>query len=369
MSSPYIYINAALPKAFSPPEIAVETTLDADGLRKLMSVNDVAISPAREGSIAERLLSIFSHPEVLFGDPTFIVGNRQMWLDRLNVFVAKNEPIEFVAMAFPYKVPNPLKTTRQAPDVGEALMLRRFQAVLDAIGRIYSPGGRLMILEEGILGRCQGVDPRRIAAYRAGISSITALSGVDETRIRFHSLDDMVMAIPNFEARWIHEQERMRELWQQGDPDVRAAYTATVAASRTSVPTLDYDPKVLARAYDPDQTDSALRYVRDYVDKVAHRQFFAYRSLLLLRDSTGYLHDLSPLALKLTVSPKPENLAVVPVNVWSRVLPYHGVPVLAAEGCWEIAYYGTLGASYGRLEALHLIGDADPRPIAYRASA
>jgi hypothetical protein len=369
MSSPYIYINAALPRAFTPPEIAGDATLDAAGLRELMRVNDAAIEPKGEGSVAERLLSIFSHPEVLFGDPTFIVANRQMWLDRLNVFIAKNEPIAFVAMAFPYKVPNPLKTERQAPDLGEALMLRRFQCVLDAIGAVYPPGARLTILEEGILGRCQGVDPRRIAAYRAGIAGIAALSGVDADCIGFHSLDDMVTSIPNFEARWIHEQERMRELWQQGDAGVRAAYATTVAASRTSVPTFDYDPRVLARAYDPEQTDSALRYVRDYVDKVAHRQFFAYRSLLSLRDSTGYLHDLSPHALKLTVSPKPENLAVLPVNGWSRVLPYHGVPVLTLEGRWEIAYFGALGAAYGRLEALHLQGDADPRPIAYRAVA
>jgi pyoverdine/dityrosine biosynthesis protein Dit1 len=368
MSSPYIYINAPLPKRFTPPEIVGEVELDAAGLCELMSVNDVGIASAGDGSVAERLLSVFSHPEVLFGDPTFIVANRQTWLDRLKVFVEKNEPVEFVAMAFPYKVPNPLKTDRQAPDLGEALMLRRLQAVLEAIGAVYSPGARLTILEEGILGRCQGVDPRRIAAYRAGIAGIAALSGIDSDRIRIHSLDDMVTSIPNFEARWIHEQERMRELWQQGDPDVRAAYTTTVAASRTSVPTFDYDPRVLAKAYDPEQTDSALRYVRDYVDKVAHRQFFAYRSLLSLRDSTGYLHDLSPHALKLTVSPKPENLAVLPVNIWSRVLPYHGVPVLTAESRWEIAYLGTLGASYGRLEALHLTGDADPRPIAYRAA-
>ncbi len=190
---------------------------------------------------------------------------------------------------------------------------------------------------------------------------------VDPDRLGFHSLDDMVTSIPNFEARWIHEQEHMRELWQQGDPAVREAYATTVAASRTSVPTFDYDPSVLARAYDREQTDSALRYVRDYVDKVAHRQFFAYRSLLSLRDVTGYLHDLRPHALKLTVSPKPENLAVLPVNGWSRVLPYHGVPVLTAQGRWEIAYFGDM-AAHGPVEALHLAGDADPRPFAYRAA-
>jgi hypothetical protein len=265
-------------------------------------------------------------------------------------------------------MPNPLKTDRQAPDLGEALMLRRFAAVLEAIGRVYPPGGHLTILEEGILGRCQGVDPRRIAAYRAGIETIAAVAGVDRSRIGFHSLDDMSTRIPNFEARWIHEQERLRELWQQGDPEVRKAYETTTAAQRTSVPTFDYDPEVLARAYDPSQTDSALRYVRDYVDKVAHRQFFAYRALLALRDTTGYLNDLAPGALKLTVSPKPENLAVLPINRWAQILPYHGVPLLDAEGKWTLRYLGSLGEA-GPLTALHLEGDADPAPIGYRVAA
>jgi hypothetical protein len=368
MSSPYIYVNASLPRQFDPPNVVRVTKLAQTGLQEAIRANDVEITAAASGSIEERILSIFLHPEVLFGDPTFIPSNKRSWLERISAFTEEGKPIEFVSMAFPYKVPNPLKTDRTAPDAGEALMLRRFQAVLDALATVYAPGGRLTILEEGILGRCQGVDPARIAAYREGIDRIVEVASVDRTRIVFHSLDDMVTRIPNFEARWIHEQERMRELWQQNDPAVRAAYTTTVAATRTSVPTWDYDPTVLAEAYDAEKTESALRYPRDYIDKVAHRQFFAYRSLLALRDSTGYLQEVRPHALKLTVSPKPENLAVVPVNTWSRILPYHGIPILDGTGKWTISYRAAAGADFGPLEALHLEGDPDAAPIAYRVA-
>ena len=109
-----------------------------------------------EGSAGERILSIFEHDEVLFGDASFIPANRATWLERLDYFVAKGEPVQFVSMAFPYKVPNPLKNDRAAPDLGEALMLRRFQAVLDAIKAVYAPGGVLTILEEGISGAVRG---------------------------------------------------------------------------------------------------------------------------------------------------------------------------------------------------------------------
>lgn len=369
MSSPYIYINAPLPKRFAPPAIATRTTLSAAALGDLVRVNDVAISADAAGTVEERILSVFLHPEVLFGDPSFIPANRAAWLERIAVFTGRGAPIEFVAMAFAYKMQNPLKTDRRAPDLGEALMLRRFEAVLNAIGAVYAPGARLTVLEEGILGRCPGVDPRVIAAYRAGIAPIAAVSGVDPARVGFHSLDDMVTEIPNFEARWIHEQERLRELWQQGDPAMRAAYATTVPATRTSVPTWDYEPEVVAAAYDAEQTDSALRYPRDYIDKVAHRQFFAYRALLALRDATGYLAALRPDALKMTVSPKPENLAVTPINTWSTVLPYHGLPVLDGDGRWHIVYRGALGTAFGPLEALHLEGDADAAPIGYRVRA
>lgn len=367
MASPYIYVNAPLPRRFEPPRIVRNEQMSADDLRTMIELNDVEIVPDAAGSVEERILSIFMHPEVLFGDPTFIPTHSAMWLEKIGHFTHRGEPISFVAMAFPYKSPNPLKTDRTAPDVGEALMLRRFQAVLDAIASVYEPGGHLTILEEGILGRCQGVERARIAAYRAGIDQVTALAACERERLTYHSLDDMETSIPNFEARWIHEQERLRELWQQGDPAVREAHTTTVAAQRTSVPSWDYDPAVLADVYNPEKTESALRYPRDYLDKVAHRQFFAYRALLALRDSTGYLHELRPFALKLTVSPKPENLAVVPVNTWSRILPYHGVPVLDGAGRWRVAYRAEVGDLHGAVEAIHLAGDRDPAPIAYRA--
>ena len=353
-----------MPRTYEPPVIENTVKLDHAALGALLTCNDVEIAAADAGSVEERILSIFEHPEVLFGDPGFIPANRADWLSKIGYFVSAGQPLEFVSMAFPYKSPNPLKSSRLAPDLGEALMLRRFQTVLDAVKSVYAPGARLTILEEGILGRCQGVDPAAIAAYRAGIEDVVAISGVDPERVVFHSLDSMVTDIPNFEARWIHEQERLRELYAQGEPAITSAYETTVKASRASVPTRDYDPEVLVAAYDPEQTESALRYVRDFIDKVAHRQVFAYRSLLSLRDSTGYLQNVRPFAIKLTVSPKPENLAVIPVNRWSRILPYHGVPVLQADGKWTISYLAGMG---GRsVEALHLETDTDSAPIGFR---
>jgi hypothetical protein len=365
MASPFIYVNAPLPTEFDPPRIARRSILAPEALRALVQSNDVSLESQAEGSIAERILALFQLPQILLGDPGFIPANRDAWLARFNHFIAEGKPIEFVSMAFAYKSPNPLKTEREAPDLGEALMLRRFAAILDAVATIYPTGGRLTILEEGILGRCQGVPPARIAAYRAGTGAIAAVAGIDPVRIVFHSLDDMGERIPNFEARWIFEQERLRELWENGDPAIRSAYETTVTAQRASVPTLDYDPAVLVAAYDSSKTDSALRYPREYIDKVSHRQFFAYRALLALRDVTGYLHDLRPYAIKLTVSPKPENLAVIPINNHARILPYHGIPVLRGDGAWQLLYRAEIGG-LGAVEALHLDGDPDPAPIGYR---
>ncbi|MEA5119387.1 MAG: L-tyrosine/L-tryptophan isonitrile synthase family protein [Propionicimonas sp.] len=363
-TSEFIYINAPLPASYQPPVITGHQVLTAEELRDLLTSNDVTVEAAAGDTVPERLLSIFQHPEVLFGNPDYIPENRAHWLERFEYFVQRDEPIAFIAMAFPYKVPNPLKNgQRRAPDLGEALMLRRFAAVLDAVRAVYPPGARLTILEEGILGRCQGVDPRDIAAYRAGIRQIADLAGVGDA-VAFHSLDDMVERIPNFEARWYFEQERLRRLWDEGDAYLRHGYDETTPGQRASIPTRDYNPDTLAKAYDPSQTDSALRYVRQYLEFVAHRQFFAYRGLLNLRDTTGYLEEIAPAAIKLTVSPKPTNLAVLPVNRASGILPYHGAPVRDLAGQWTVQYYGSLG-SLGDLTALHLDGDADQEPIGF----
>lgn len=365
--SPYIYINKPIPTRHEPPNVVAREVLSAAEMRELLTVNDPRIAPAlAEGSTAERILALFTDPAVLLGPIEHVTGDRERWLQMISSFTEQGAPIEFVAMAFPYKVPNPIKTgSRLAPDAGEALMLRAFSALVEAIEGVYPAGARVTILEEGILGRCQGVDPAEIAAYRAGIARVAEVAGVTRERIAFHSLDDMVQRVPSFEARWYFEQERLRRLWESGDAEMREAYDHVHPGQRTAVPMREYEPETIARAFDPEQTASELRYLRDWFETISHRQFFAYRALLNIRDASGYLHDVRPGALKLTVSPKAGNLGVVPINPSTRVLPYHGVPVLEASGTWTIDYFGALGER-GELIALHVDGDADAEPFAYR---
>lgn len=365
--SEYIYINKDLPTTFSPPRIVHSEVLDLDQIRELIRLNDPT-TPENDGveDPAAAILRLFSESDVLLGPDEFTAGDRERWLPMLRSFIERNVPIQFVAMAFPYKMPNPIKTgERLAPDAGEALMLRRFQTILTAIQRHYEPGARLTILEEGILGRCQGVDPREVRAYRDGIDSVRAASGINESEIDFHSLDDMIERVPNFEARWYFEQERLRGLWEAGDVAMREAHDAVYPGQRSSVPVREYDGEVLVRAYDPQQKGSELRYAREWFDAIAHRQFFAYRALLNVRDASGFLEEIRPRALKLTVSPKRGNLGVIPVNGWTHILPYHGAPVLQEDGRWTIDYYGSLGAR-GEMTAMHVEGDADAAPFAYR---
>jgi hypothetical protein len=44
------------------------------------------------------------------------------------------------------------------------------------------------------------------------------------------------------------------------------------------------------------------------------------------------------------------------------------VPLLDADGKWDLRYFGGLGEA-GPLTALHLDGDADLAPIGYRVAA
>lgn len=368
--SQYIYINKPLPRRYNPPTVVSERTVSVEQARDLLKSNDVAVAMRADASdIADAILEAFLQEEVLLGPGEHVTKDREHWRRMLQRFIDRGKPIAFVAMAFPYKVPNPIKTgERLAPDAGEALMLRRFHAVLAAISDVYRPGSRLTILEEGILGRGQGVPPQEVAAYRAGIGRVMTIAGTDDGTIDFHSLDDMVERVPNFEARWYFEQERLRGLWDAGDPAMREAYDAVYPGQRSTVPLRDYDRSLLVRAFDQDEHGSELRYVRQYFEAIAHRQFFSYRALLNLRDSSGFLEEIRPGALKLTVSPKKGNLGVVPINEATHVLPYHGAPIRRADGSWTIDYFADLG-EYGDLTAIHVEGDADPAPFAYVENA
>jgi pyoverdine/dityrosine biosynthesis protein Dit1 len=235
-----------------------------------------------------------------------------------------------VLMAFPFKIPVPLKTDRRTADLAEGLQILQLRAVCHWIKSIYAPGAHVTILAEGILGLCMGVSPDVRKLYQESIKRLLLLLGAPDD-VGIHNLDEIMNDIPQFEELWRDEEEKLKELERLGDEAFRSEYERTFQSVFRMVNSERYALEVLMDAYNeslPDRTLSGeVLQCRKRLMETAREAVFGYRAFLRARDRSGYLEKIAPESIKLTVSAKPGNLGVLPVNAQTHVLPHHGVAV------------------------------------------
>src|SRR5207244_2692771 len=107
----------------------------------------------------------------------------------------RGDPIRFVVIGFPFKMPNPLKTNRRCPDLGEAVFLGQMHRMTQAITGWYAPGARWTVLTEGTAFRhLLDIDETEVTAYRAGVEQLATGLGTDW--IEFLDLKSVVESFP-----------------------------------------------------------------------------------------------------------------------------------------------------------------------------
>lgn len=77
---------------------------------------------------------------------------KQILRERIEKFVAKNEPIKFSMMGFPMKSPNDRdKVLGKLPDMAEQVTLQTFKDFNKEIKEIYSPGIIISVVSDGLV--------------------------------------------------------------------------------------------------------------------------------------------------------------------------------------------------------------------------
>jgi hypothetical protein len=74
---------------------------------------------------------------------------RKYFANRVEHFVRRDIPLEFILPAFPCKSSNGSKVAGKLPDRGEELALRRLHRFVLEVERVYQPGAKLWIVSDG----------------------------------------------------------------------------------------------------------------------------------------------------------------------------------------------------------------------------
>lgn len=366
----FIYVNAPFPLRAPRGSTLTRPTEATDAeLRRLMATEPLPVPAVTGRTTAERILGMLLDDQLRLGPREFIEVDRDMWLAKIDAFVSRNQAIRFVLMCCPYKKASPVKTDRVRADMGELLMFRRLGHLAALIRAVYEPGAEMTLLVEGILGR-YSEDQARVRDYERSLPGLLSILGQDAQALRLFDLGQISTQVPHFDQKWDERAEEISRRLAAGDPATKLAAASVIPATRSSVPVLEYPAELVLRAYAEGAASQSqdVRLLADRIDAQATVEFCRYLAFLQLRDESGFLEEVAPGALKLTVSAKRGNIGSLAINRRTHILPYHGVPVRLPSGRWSIRYLISVRSSRHRYQPVLWAGDPDRAPVAYLAT-
>ncbi|KAI2464394.1 Pyoverdine/dityrosine biosynthesis protein-domain-containing protein [Annulohypoxylon bovei var. microspora] len=147
---------------------------------------------------ASRILSIISRYKLTKDASLSKTNNGVNFLSQIYSRVSVNEAVLMCLPAFPFKSPNTSrKVLGRLPDKAEEFALAHLNGLCAAIGDVYKPGARLMIVSDGLVyNDLLGVPDKDVWAYGEALRALRARK--DFHHIEFCRLKDIVhIDVPN----------------------------------------------------------------------------------------------------------------------------------------------------------------------------
>ncbi|GAB1334053.1 isocyanide synthase family protein [Streptomyces sp. E-15] len=233
---------------------------------------------------------------------------------RIERFVERREPIQFVIPAFPAKSPNRSKVLGALPDLGEKLALGFLQSLCDYIGHFYEPGARITICSDGhVFGDVVGVTDGAVTDYRQALAEMITESGF--AALDLYGLDDAFGTADYPKLRCLLEEHYCASLGELRD---KVRTDRTTQALFNGIHRFMFEDAVARRG---DQvTRSQLR--KDSKDT-------AYQTILRSNAWSRVVAEKFPRAVRLSIHPQPPDSEKLGLRLLRTkdgwLTPWHGV--------------------------------------------
>lgn len=304
----------------------------------LFHYTDIIETDKSERSIAEKILAVFKNPELMLGPKENLENNYDTFIAHLNYFILKSEPILFTITQFAFKIPNPLKVSRIAPDAGELAYLSELFDITQLIKRIYPPGAKIMILEEGyIFNNIIGVAPKNVDIYFQNLQRWIKKLEWDNT-LFLYNLKELEKQV-NFQKEYRKNLLVLKNNWKKKDEKTVAEVNAVSPTLFLSLNTRKYGIKTMMNFYSTKVTQNPrINNLRKKLQNKALNKSIYYLAHVKTLDASNIVKKLFPNHLTLISSFTPGKLCIYPINKESKLYPYHGVPFLLNNGKIKIMY-------------------------------
>ncbi|KAK2832016.1 hypothetical protein FQN49_006937 [Arthroderma sp. PD_2] len=287
---------------------------------------------------AEKILAVLE-PYLLPKSPDAHDGWAQgapKFISVIRKFVKEGKAVQMCLPAFPWKSANKVyRVLGKLPDKAEEVALKRLNAICEAIGDIYKPGAKLLIVSAGLVyNDLLNITDRDVWAYGEALRSLATIGGC--THLSFTRPKDLVnipgLPVKVEEMVYVANASNFRRalLNQYSNPKLDVA-TEIVEQEDTRLTYCAYTQLLendLRYMYNLDEHKSGLRY-RDDVRYLARQ--------LLIRGDTlaAAIKDKFPDHLRLSVHQSTGehkvSISLLPTNT-SYTIPWQCSVAYLADG-------------------------------------
>ena len=250
--------------------------------------------------------------------PQAVTGVEQC-IKNIEYFVAKNQPINMLAVGFPFKSGNQeKKVLGYLPDMAERKSLEYLQHMLNEIKAIYKPGAKILIFTDGIVfAEFFEIPIANVIAYEKALKLLL----LDLPDITLYTSEDMLRSYGLTSVADI-----IKFIDQYGPSD--AQFKADVKEiSETAL-------KRFALELDHPHGQLILKKssLEDITTRLLAREMRLRTYLMQAFPSSEYFR------LTVHLSPDVSKKFGIRLSPTSDITPYHGVLVQEADGAWSIRF-------------------------------
>jgi len=298
--------------------------------------------------IEERILSILENKKLSLKPKSNLNRSnfRSKSIKRLNYFISRQRPIIFTITQVAFKMPNPLKTSRIAPDLGELAFLSQLYDITKIIKKIYNPGAKIVIFGESyIFRKIVGVTYKEAGLYFKTIGKWIHQLGWKNNLV-LYDLRFLEKQVINFSKEFKKNLESLKSGFKAGVPETVEEIKSTASTQFLCVNTRNYSLKMLMDIFVPGQVDPESEFklppkiqkIRSDLHRKAVRASIPYLAYHKSIISSRLPDKLFPNSLKLSFTPGPKKICLKTICSKNKLYPYHGVPLLLNKGHVKIIY-------------------------------
>ncbi len=340
------------------------------------ALQDLPCQAVNRDLLTEQVWETIKSPQFRKSSAADLAGETEKgYKQKIRAFIDRGEPIQFVLVAFPWKVWRmPLKTNRKTPDLGELAFLSQLKN-LDATIRLkYAPGTHWTFLTEGrAYLDLFDVPAEETQTYVECVKRFTRILNADHL-FSFRCLRSLLDEYPEFIDRYTEIHQQLQAECSTNNGTIPKRFRSFFGTFYSSQDLRHVDIGTIRKVFhqksaDRQELNAAELEIQEELGRRSKEmvlRYVAFNEAKHLVGQSGAIQDRFPDHLYISITQKAGRFTIFPIHPKAKLLPHHGVPVVRTDGRITIDWLDSVQHSEHPFVPIFLEEDTEDVPFYYK---